>query len=68
LECRTAELRQAHHTPVGGTDRAARQALAPDDRVMIMAPMLRGRKGEFKKRWRNSSSTALAAPVSMANW
>jgi len=34
---------------VGRTDCAARPVAHSDDRVMIMAPIVRGRKGEFKK-------------------
>ena len=29
-------------------------ALKPEDRVTVYAPIVRGRKGEFKKSWRNS--------------
>ena len=42
-------------------------ALTPEDRVMVMAPIVRGRKGEFKKRWRRWSSMATRGPAWMAN-
>src|SRR5208283_1554448 len=56
--CACSTLRSACHCPNCGkpiTRQSAEQivqrvmALTPDDRVMIMAPIVRGRKGEFKK-------------------
>ena len=43
-------------------------ALSPEDRVMVMAPIVRGRKGEFKKEMEKLVSMATRGRALTANW
>jgi len=43
------ELRQGDRPPIRRPDRQPRSRSQAEDRVMILAPIVRGRKGEFKK-------------------
>ena len=40
-------------------------ALKPDDRVMVLAPVVRGRKGEYKKELESYAKRATSARESM---
>jgi len=39
----------------------------PDDRIMILAPIVRGRKGAYRKELEKLAQDAMSASVSMAN-
>jgi excinuclease ABC subunit A len=43
-------------------------ALPEGDRVMVLAPIVRGRKGEFKKNSRSSRRMVFFVPGLMATW